>query len=142
MRKLFDDVNTHFKALSVLRVESENYSVAIMPDVMKKLPREIVISIKRLKDIHHEWMVAQFLEALWNELILRGLNEAGSAKDTVSDVQKGRVFLVTNKLCVLCLDEHQSNDCTKVTHIEERRKIVVDYKRCFQCLRKGHLVKK
>ena len=92
LRKLFDDVTTHFKVLSVLRVESENYLMAIMPDLMEKLPREIVISIKLLKDIHHEWMVAQFLEAFWNELILRGSNEAGSGKDTVSDVQKGRVF--------------------------------------------------
>ena len=40
----------------------------IMPD-MKKLPRETVILIKRLKDIHHEWTVAEFLEAFWDELI-------------------------------------------------------------------------
>ena len=40
LRKLFDDVDTHFKALSVLGVESENYSMAIMPDLMKKLPHE------------------------------------------------------------------------------------------------------
>ena len=134
LHKRFDDVDTHFKALSVLGVESENYSMAIMPDLMKKLPREIVISIKRLKDIHHEWTVAEFLEAFWNELILRGLNEAGSTKDTARDMRKGRVFSVTNKLCVFCLGEHQSNDCTKVTDIDERRKIVVKYKRCFQCV--------
>ena len=84
--KRFDDVDTHFKALSVLGIESENYSMAIMPDLMKKLPRELVISIKRLKDNHHEWTVAEFLEAFWNELILRGLNEAGSTKDTASDM--------------------------------------------------------
>ena len=113
-----------------------------MPDLMKKLPCEIVISIKRLKDIHHEWTVAEFLEAFWNELILRGLNDAGSTKDTASDMQKGRVFSVTNKLCVFCLGEHQSNDFTKVTDIDERRKIVVKYKRCFQCLRKRHQAKK
>ena len=35
-----------------------------------------------------------------------------------------------------------SYDCTKVTDIDERRKIVVKYKRRFQCLRKGHQVKK
>ena len=63
LRKLFDDVDTHFKALSVLGFESESYSMAIMPDLMKKLPREIAISIKRPKDIHHEWTVAEFLEA-------------------------------------------------------------------------------
>ena len=43
---------------------------------------------------------------------------------------------------MFCLGEHQSNDCTKVTDIDERRKIVVKYKRCFQCLRIGHQVKK
>ena len=86
LHKLFDDVDIHFKALSVLGVESQNYSMAIMPDLMKKLPHEIVILIKQLKDIHHEWTVAEFLEAFWNELILRGLNEAGSVKDTASDM--------------------------------------------------------
>ena len=72
-------------------------------------------------------------------MILRGLNEAGTTKDTASDVLKGRVFSVTNKLCAFCLGEHQSNDCTKVTDIDERRKIIVKYKS--QCLRKGHQVK-
>ena len=75
-------------------------------------------------------------------MTLRGLNEAGSTKDTASDMRKGRVFSVTNELCVFCLGEHQSNDCTKVIDIDERRKIVVKYKRCFQCLRKRHQVKK
>ena len=142
LHKFFDDVDTYFKALSVLRVESENYSMAIMSDLMKKLPRKIVISIKLLKDIHHEWTVAEFLEAFWNELLLRGINAAGSAKDTAIDVQKERLFSVTNKLCVFCLVDHRSNNCTKVTDIDERRKFVVKYKRCFQCLRKGHQVKK
>ena len=98
--------------------------MAIMPDLMKKLPGETVISIKRLKDIHYEWTVAEFLEAFWNELILRGLNEAGSTKDTATHMRKGRVFSVTNKLCVFCLGEHQSNDCTEVTDIDERRKSI------------------
>ena len=51
-RKLFVNADTHFKALSFLGVESENYSMAIMPDLMKKLPREIAISIKQPKGIH------------------------------------------------------------------------------------------
>ena len=76
-------------------------------------------------------------------MILRGLNEAGSTKDTVSEMRMGRVFSVTNKLCVFCLGEHQSNDCTKITDIDERSKIVEMFSmRCFQCLRNGHQVKK
>ena len=46
-----------------------------MPDLIKKLPSKIVISIKREKDIHHKWTVAEFLEAFWNELILRSLTK-------------------------------------------------------------------
>ena len=49
--------------------------MVIIPDLMKKLSHEIVISISRKKDIHNEWTVTEFLEAFWNEL-----NEAGSAK--------------------------------------------------------------
>eukprot|EP00794_Sanderia_malayensis_P019630 gene19634-21574_t len=83
LRRLHDEVDCHYKALTVMGVRSETYSMVIMPDLMKKIPRDIVVSVKRLRG-------------------------------------------------------HPAEDCDKVTDIEERRQLVKRYKRCFQCLKKGH----
>ena len=70
-------------------------------------------------------------------MIFKGLNEAGSTKDAATDTLKSRVFSDTNKFCVYCLGEHQSNDCSKVTDIDERTKIVVKYKSVSRVLEKA-----
>ena len=45
--KLFDEIDSHYKVLLVLRVPAEHYSVAIVPDLMSKIPRDIALDIKR-----------------------------------------------------------------------------------------------
>ena len=43
------------------------------------------------------------------------------------------------KLCVYCeTSDHKSSDCTKVTTLEERRKILSCKKLCFNCTRRSH----
>ncbi len=138
LRKFYDHVDTHYKALSVLGINSESYAVAIMPDLMKKLPRDIVISIKRAKDVHHEWSMAEFFEVFWQELMLRGVHDSHEGEREVPrQVNRGKSFHISNKRCAYCLEEHESKDCKKVTEIDERKKIVSKYKRCLYMLEKG-----
>ena len=82
-------------------MDSANYSMATIPDLMKLLPREFVISIERQKDMPNEWTAAKFLEAFWNELILKSLDEAGRAKDTANDTQKDLKYFQSQTSCVL-----------------------------------------
>eukprot|EP00794_Sanderia_malayensis_P007475 gene7475-8305_t len=139
LRRLHDEVDCHYKALTVMGVKSETYSMVIMPDLMKKIPRDIVVSVKRLRDVNYDWQLGEFLEGLWNELVIRGLHETNSNTREISkDHKTGKVFSIANKLCPFCLAEHPAEDCDKVTDIEERRQLVKRYKRCFQCLKKGH----
>ena len=83
-----------------------------MPDIMQKIPRDILVSVKRMKPIHHEWQLGEFLDGMWNELILRGLNETSSTKETVKEVKRGKAFSVANKLCLFFLGEHQGKVVT------------------------------
>ena len=37
------------------------------------------------------------------------------------------------------MKEHYSNQCTEVTDVKQRQLILMDAKRCFNCLREGHI---
>eukprot|EP00795_Rhopilema_esculentum_P001763 gene1763-16246_t len=53
LRKSYEHVNMHVKALSVLGTSEEQYSLVIVPDLMKKIPRDVELSIK-LMSVDHE----------------------------------------------------------------------------------------
>ncbi|XP_065052644.1 uncharacterized protein LOC135681921 [Rhopilema esculentum] len=38
---------------------------------MGKVPRDVAINIRRSKDVNHEWMIGEFLDKLWQELVIR-----------------------------------------------------------------------
>ena len=54
----------------------------------------------------------------------------GATSNTESTVPK----------CVYCTERHFSVSCSKVTDINARKDILRCDKRCFMCLKKGHLV--
>ena len=42
--------------------------------------------------------------------------------------------------CPYCLGHHKAEDCTKITGIAERKKLLKRYMRCFSCLKRGHRI--
>ena len=101
LRKFHEDVEGHYKALTVVGVNCDSYFMAVMPDLMKKLPREIVLSIKRMKDVRHDWKLGEFLDALWEELQFRGSSEQmlSSNKEGIKEPIKGRALAVSTRSC-------------------------------------------
>eukprot|EP00794_Sanderia_malayensis_P019549 gene19549-21481_t len=87
LRKLYDDIDSHYKALLVLGVQGEHYSVATKPDLMRKIPWDIVINIRRSKEINHEWTIAEFLEQLWKERA----SKQGLYSDCRCEQEKGNI---------------------------------------------------
>ena len=71
LRKLYEELDSHFKALSVLGVSGEHYSVVVVPELKCKIPRDIAVNIHRSKDVNHEWKIGEFLDQLWQELVIR-----------------------------------------------------------------------
>ena len=39
------------------------------------IPWDIVLNIRRSKEINHEWIIGEFLEQLWKELVIRSATE-------------------------------------------------------------------
>ena len=43
---------------------------------MKKIPRDVELSIRRTMPVDHEWTMSEFLNKLREELLFRGMDEA------------------------------------------------------------------
>eukprot|EP00795_Rhopilema_esculentum_P004207 gene4207-20394_t len=145
LKKLYELVDMHVKALSVLGTSEEQYSLVIVPDLMKKIPRDVELSIRRTMSVDHEWTMSEFLNKLREELLFRGMDEATPRVQNSREERnpnKGKAFAISpNATCAFCLGEHSSADCSVVTEVKKRKSILMRYKRCFCCLKKGHRVK-
>ena len=141
LKRFYDDVDSHFKALLVLGVPGEHYSVAVVPELMSKVPRDVAINIRRSKDVNHELLIGEFLEKLWQELVIRSASESHD-QPGIERKKESRVLSVSSTSCVYCLGEHQSKECSQVKDPDKRRNILRKYNRCSQCLRKGHMQRK
>ena len=145
LKKLYEIVDMHVKALSVLGTSEEQYSLVIVPDLMKKIPRDVELSIRRTMPVDHEWTMSEFLNKLREELLFRGMDEAiprvQSSREE-KNPNKGKAFAISpNASCAFCLGDHSSADCSVVTEVKKKKSILMRYKRCFCCLKKGHRVK-
>ena len=145
LKKLYEIVDMHVKALSVFGTSEEQYSLVIVPDLMKKIPRDVELSIRRTMPVDHEWTMSEFLKKLREELLFRGMDEATPRVQSSREEKnpnKGKAFAISpNASCAFCLGDHSSADCSVVTEVKKKKSILMRYKRCFCCLKKGHRVK-
>lgn len=121
---------------------------------MAKLPDEIRIQVAR-NTSQDVWEIDSLLDLIQSEIDAREMSEKikaateqvkrpwssktplptavtffGATSNTESTVPK----------CVYCTERHFSASCSKVTDINVRKDILRRDKRCFMCLKKGHLV--
>ena len=47
----------------------------------------------------------------------------------------------TDKRCAFFLGGHPPEDCKKVQDIRERKKLLLKFGRCFNCIEKGHRIR-
>ena len=115
-----------------------------MPVLLERIPDSIRLTITRGTN-YLEWSVQELLAALLTEVELREdhcLNQRVS-----SDRRKVPVIPTANALfakkgeikgCAFCLGNHTPDSCTKVNDIGERKKLLIRFGRCFNCISKGH----
>ena len=99
--------------------------------------------------------MGDLLKALGQEVELReeyDTNNERRARNTPGDFWKKNLSTlhalrvrktnIEEKNCAFCLrTDHRHEDCPKVKDVEEHKRILFKYGRCFNCLRKGHLAK-
>ena len=146
LRSLYDFLETKHQALQALEVDESTYSAIVVPSVLEKLPHALRLTITRGKE-HQLWNLSDLLKALGGEIELREeYNDNTRHRDfrKRSDVPPSTTMYVeagkeTN--CAFCLESHLHEDCHRIKDVEERKKLLSKFGRCFNCLRKGHLAK-
>ena len=124
-------------------VEQDTYAAIVVPSLLEKLPEQLRLTITRGED-HHAWNLEQLLETLGHEVELReeynkNTRPARSPRD--HDSRKTTMYTGKDTNCAFCLGGHKHEECKKVTQAIERKRMLMKYGRCFNCIKKGHLSK-
>ena len=154
LRFLYDKISVNIRGLEALGVKSEQYGSLLIPIIMAKLPDEIRIQVAR-NTSQAVWEIDSLLDLIQSEIDAREMSE--KIKAATEQVKRpsssktplptaGTFFGATSNTestvprCVYCTERHFSASCSKVTDINARKDILRRDKRCFMCLKKGHLV--
>ena len=155
LRVLYDKVECHTRELRSLGMSEEAYNCLLPPLIMKKLPREVALSISR-KIPEDEWSLSKIMSELSVELKARERTYDASGGDDHSRQAKSKEYKyhsqkrshappTTSALfnpvgsCVYCKRAHNADECSKVAKVDERKQLLRDAGRCFVCTKQGHL---
>lgn len=166
LRTLFDQVEANVRSLESFGVYADSYGTFLAPQILKKLPEELRITLMRT--LPDSWDLGALLEELKKELIVRercslaskpeGPKEYWSSTESSpstrpyakqSQATAAALFSDTKRsqngskfTCVFCEKEHLSRSCDVVTDHVARREILRKKGKCYVCLRSGHLARK
>ena len=148
LRSLYDFLERKYRALQAHGMDKSTYSAIVVPSVLEKLPHPLRLKITRGKE-HQLWNLKDLLEALGDEVELREEYNDSTRQSHARDSQKRNDLPTTTMYvesekqmnCAFCLRGHQHEECRRIQDVEERKKLLIKFGRCFRCLRKGHLAK-
>ena len=151
LRRLYDSVESNIRSLKALGVDSEAYGAMLSSVLLNKLPPEfrLIISRKSSSGLN----VEDLLKTVETELRARersvssnhgkGSQSQGSHRSHDKGLPTAAALLsgATGTVCCYCQQAHSSASCTSVSTLSARRQVLKSSGRCFNCLRKGHLVR-
>ena len=156
LRILHDQIETRFRAMEAQKIDQDSYSSVIVPVLMGKIPEAIRNNMIRFGTNHLDWNLETMLTALGKEVevleghvpVLQPSQNATRRSDqqirpkvvehrptTASALLAGNDARIK---CAFCMGEHPSEGCETYKDFEERKKILIKYGRCFNCLKLGH----
>ena len=157
LRKMPTELETHVRALEAMRTPSHTYSTFLLPAIMKKLPETICLSLVEVREkLSTEWTTEAMLRAFLKQIEYRE-ERKNISRPTPAEYKDSKEFpkklnerlatgaaLLTKSdeiQCAYCRGKHRHEQCTKVTSLDDRKKLLRKYARCFLCMRKGHRAK-
>ena len=156
LRNLHDQIETHFRGLEALGADKESYSTVVVPWLMQKVPETLRYNMIRFaKKDQLEWTVDEFIQAFGAELEVRecqfpvvktpqqdrsfGRPNSENKKEWNSGTAAALVTSRDGEKCVYCLEAtHKAENCDKIKSIEGRKKLLLKFAKCFNCLKGGH----
>eukprot|EP00112_Aurelia_sp_Birch-Aquarium-sp1_P015934 Seg357.4 transcript_id=Seg357.4/GoldUCD/mRNA.D3Y31 product="hypothetical protein" protein_id=Seg357.4/GoldUCD/D3Y31 len=166
LKRLYEELESHYKALLAIGVQPWEYGTTLVPKIMNKLPLDVRIKLTQQKEENEDISMEEVVDGLRKTVkVLEkcGVHSTGG-RDSVIDTRRPRekkqqedgrfprstissgatlVNTETDKRekCTFCLGAHLSLDCKKYPHVRVRKEILQKYKKCYKCLKKGHMVK-
>ena len=166
LRKLYDTIESSVRNLKSLGVTSEHFAAAVIPTILSKIPDSIRLEVTKVTR-GVDWDYDHVLDVINNELVAReqcrfmsgaiSHREEGTGdrrdRDSRRSVERGPLSGASlhggassnNKSkgnskipnCVYCGDTHKPWNCDRVPDIENRRDVLKQERRCFNCMKKG-----
>ena len=155
LRSLYDACEGYTHGLESLGVYPESYGDLLIPIVMKKLPEETLRIMLRSHD-ETAWTLADLRKQLRHEVETREKSSLGQSDKEVSVVNPpfnsrfstaGALFFGAlgrenaKNGCTFCDGPHPSDSCKIVPTIGQGLEFLRNQKRCFRCVKKGHISK-
>ncbi|XP_047133085.1 uncharacterized protein LOC101238207 [Hydra vulgaris] len=146
LRRIHDNIEVQIRSLENLGIDSTMYGPLLIPIIMQKIPEELNLIIARNFDSCDYWDIKYVLKSLKAELQAR--EKAHSGRECNFDLSTAEVLHSSASFkpqyelkCIFCSKSHKSESCKTVTNINSRRNILRDKRRCFNCLKLGHMSK-
>ena len=138
IRKLFDEVETHHGALLALGKDEDQYSDVLVPMIISKLPENLRVAV--LSEKKTTWKMDEMLKTLGKKINMPKPHTVDEKEQFKKPGTATASALATRseEACAVCSGSHAHENCPKVTMLDERKKLVNKFGRCWICLRKGH----
>lgn len=145
LRRLYDQSETNIRSLKALGVEPASYGTMLSSVLLTKLPPELRLIVSR-KISSDDLDMDSLLKTFEQELTARErANNTSSQPSPRRNTGQGRpptsaliAGIQGPPSCCYCEQSHSSADCTSVSDVDARKKILMNSGRCFNCLRKNH----
>ena len=152
LRNLHDNIEKCIRNLKSLEITTDSFGPMLIPCIIQKLPEEIRLEIT--KDFQKDsWDFDEVLQLFNTQLTAREKcyfmrNSEKSATKSVNS-ELNTAFSLTsqkskpNPTCVFCNSpNHKAWNCDVITDVKRRKKMLLDQRRCFNCLSKNHQANK
>ena len=163
MKRLYEEVESHYKALLAIDVKPEGYEATMVPKLINKIPVQVRIKLTEEKDENEDLNMDEVVSGLRKTVkvmekcgvqprdhqqqeIRRSRDRRPTSIDVSwtkrNNVPSGATLIAADAKkkprCDFCLEPHQSTQCKKFPEVGERKDVLRKFKRCFKCLKKGH----
>ena len=147
LRYVYDKVNADIRGLDSLGIRSDHYGSLLIPIIMTKLLQELQLRIARETE-REVWQIDELM-AVIKKVEAREATEFVKLHQPKTPVGCRGYFaspptaatLVASGSsirCVYCKGAHYSASCAKFRTPQERRTILMQTGRCFNCLKNNH----
>lgn len=149
LRQLCDTIESQVRGLKSLGVSADTYGSLLSSVLLNKLPQELRLILSRgVGD--GEWKLDRLMELLEGEVQARERATASSqatprkpfkGPPTAATLLTGGSETAQTPACYYCQQSHLASSCEVVKTPEEKKRILRDAGRCFNCLRRGHVAR-